>query len=262
MKRNPLNLVRMNALVTGGGTGIGRAIALALAQRGARLAITGRRREPLQAVVAEITAQGGHAIWAQADLTQSADIDTLLTQTIEQLGDIELLVCNAGELLGGAFARHSQAEIEHILNLNLLAPIELVRRLRPSLKAVVLVSSQAGQIPLPYFALYCATKAGLIVLGESLRYEFEGVPILIAAPPATRTAMTARLAAATEFSWTPMLTAEAVGQRIVKALVAGRTTVSFHLFYDFPVYLQRWFPGLVTKVLRWQRRRFAQIFAA
>ena len=78
MKRIPLNLVHMNTLVTGGGTGIGRAIALALAQRGARLAVTGRRREPLQAVVAEITAQGGHAIWAQADLTQSADIDTLL----------------------------------------------------------------------------------------------------------------------------------------------------------------------------------------
>lgn len=248
------------ALVTGGGTGIGRALALALAQRGLRAIVTGRRRAPLESVVAEITARGGTASLLQTDLTQPAERAALL-KAVTQLGPLDVLICNAGMLSGGPLTASAAIAIEQTIQLNLTATIELVRELRPTLKAVVMIGSQAGQVPLPYLALYSATKAGLMAFGEALRYEWPDVQVLIVAPPGTKTAMTAGLAQKAGWGRFSLLEAEFVGGRIVEALLAGRETVSFHPLHNLPVWLYRWLPGLVKRVLKSQRQRFAQMFA-
>src|SRR5262245_33923535 len=89
------------ALVTGGGSGIGRGIALALARRGVRVALVGRRQEPLDAVAQEIAGISGHAAAFPADLTQAGQRTHLRERIHASLGPIDLLVNNAGVLTSG-----------------------------------------------------------------------------------------------------------------------------------------------------------------
>ncbi|NOT62853.1 MAG: SDR family oxidoreductase [Acidobacteria bacterium] len=255
-----VQLAQRHALITGGGTGIGRALAFALAQHGARVTVTGRRSELLQAVAQAIIERGEPAQAISADVTDAAQRNAMLTQAVASFGEIEILISNAGALHGGSFAQHSAQEIEALIRLHLNAPMELVRSLHPHLKAIVLVSSQAAQIPVPHFALYCATKAGLSAFATALRYELDDTHVLLAAPPGTRTPMIEPFLHLPEAKHFPLLEAEFVAERIVKALAAGRREVAFHPLYDFPVRFYRWFPGLLTRALHWQRHRFARLF--
>lgn len=83
-------------LVTGGGTGIGRAIALAFAQEGARLVVAGRRAEPLAETVALVEKEGGEALAVTADVTVSADVQALVARTVEHFGGLDVAVNNVG----------------------------------------------------------------------------------------------------------------------------------------------------------------------
>ncbi|GAH33235.1 unnamed protein product, partial [marine sediment metagenome] len=84
------------AIVTGGGTGIGRAVALRFVQQDVRVVIVGRRREPLELVVCEAATLGGEARPVQADLTQEGDVRHVIEATLETYGAIDILVNNAG----------------------------------------------------------------------------------------------------------------------------------------------------------------------
>ncbi|RLV10144.1 short-chain dehydrogenase [Streptomyces griseocarneus] len=89
-------------LVTGGGTGIGRAIALAFAREGARVVVAGRRDVPLEETVAEIEAEGGRALAVAADVTVSAQVDALVARTVERFGGLDVAVNNVGMLVPAA----------------------------------------------------------------------------------------------------------------------------------------------------------------
>jgi short-subunit dehydrogenase len=251
------------ALITGGGTGIGRGIALALAQRGVSLALVGRRPAPLEAVAREAGALGARAVALPADLTVASERASLLERVHAALGPLDLLIHNAGMLAGGELARLTAAEIEQAVALNLTAPMDLTRLALPDLVAqrgaVILVASTASRVPLPSASLYSATKSGLSTFGEALRYELEplGIHLLIASPPATRTAMTAGLAAAAGLPGFPLLAPEKAGECIVGALLAGRRECAFGLGDQAAVRLSRVVPWLVRWGLGTQRRRFS-----
>ncbi len=167
------------ALVTGAGTGIGRAIALDLARRGYELALVGRRWDPLEEVSEIIRGDGGRCVIIPADVALGEERHKICEAARDELGGLDLLVNNAGVLAAGPLNRLGCEELEQAVATNLTAPIDLtrlfLRDLTRSKGSVVLVASGAAYLPLPSMSIYCATKAGLRAAGEVLRFELRGL---------------------------------------------------------------------------------------
>jgi short-subunit dehydrogenase len=154
------------------------------------------------------------------------------------------------------------------VNTNLLAPLALTHDCLPDLVArrgrIVLMGSTTSTVPLPYLALYSATKAGLHAFGSALRVELQphGVQLLIAYPPATATALTAAMAARVAQlpggRFFALATPERIGERIVRALLAGQTECRWWSGEALLATLYRLAPRLTMRLLTTQRRLLAQ----
>ena len=256
------------ALVTGGGTGIGYGIALALARRGVDIALAGRRPEPLADVARELTAAGRRAVALPADLRHPSERAALLDRVHAHLGSLDILVNNAGVLVGGPLDTLAGTDVEDMVATNLAAPLDLVRLALPELRArrgsIVLVASVMGRVPMPAGAVYGATKAGLIAFGAALRYELDahGVRLLIVYPPSVDTALVRGMAGAAGRPGHTLDMPARAGERIVSALAAGRQELAWGHGERALMTLQRVAPGLVRALLRPQRSRFTRMLLA
>jgi len=255
-------------LLTGGGTGIGRGIALALARRGAKIALVGRRAERLAHTAAEAHALGAECLWLAADLSCADERTRTIAWFHDSCGPLDGLICNAAVFAGGALDGLDGDSIERAIGINLTAPADLVRLALPDLAAqhgmVALIGSTASFVPLPYAALYSATKSGVRALGESLRHELEprGIGLLMVYPPDTATAMTAGMAragGAANYAFAP---AEAVGARIVDAWFARKRELRWGVSTRAMQALYYMAPGLVNALFRHERARLARMMAA
>jgi len=168
------------AVVTGASSGIGRAGALHLAARGARVALLARRRPALEALAAEIRAAGGQAWSIEADVTDAASVDAAAELVRREAGGADLVFNNAGLMLPGAVGAQPFAEWERQVDLNVTGALRVLRAFVPQLEAaaarggpadLVNTSSIAGQYLFPYFAVYSATKAFVSHLTRHLRLE-------------------------------------------------------------------------------------------
>jgi len=185
------------ALVTGGGRGIGRAIALALARAGATIAVTARTGHELDAVVGEITRAGGSAHALAADLTDDDAVAGLVDRVRAALGGLDILVHNAGGAPPhGDFARAPIASVDATLRLNLRAPMLLTHRLLPELRrrrepAIVFIASIAGMSGSAGAAAYCAAKFGVRGFAQSLFEEVRelGIRVAVVSPGFVDTAL-------------------------------------------------------------------------
>jgi short-subunit dehydrogenase len=162
------------ALITGASSGIGAATAVALAQAGARLILTGRDEDRLKAVA---TRTCGLAL--SADLAEPDGPDRLVEAVLARTGRIDLLICNAGAGWAGPIGDLPGSKATELLTVNLLAPIQLARLVAPGMAErgfgrLIFVSSIAGMTGVRHEAVYAATKAGLNYLAESLGYELAG----------------------------------------------------------------------------------------
>ncbi|MFS4109352.1 SDR family NAD(P)-dependent oxidoreductase [Streptomyces sp. PD-S100-1] len=189
------------ALVSGAGSGIGRAVALALAAEGAQVVVAGRRREPLEETVALIEERGGTALAAPADVSRATDAEALAAATVDRFGSLDVAVNNAGIFRGGTLADLPEEDWHSQLAVNVtgvfLALQAQVRRMRtqPSGGAIVNVSSNFGlHTASPGAAAYAATKAAVTALsrGAALDHIRDGVRINVVSPGATATGMSLR----------------------------------------------------------------------
>jgi NAD(P)-dependent dehydrogenase (short-subunit alcohol dehydrogenase family) len=191
-----LNLRGRRALVTGANSGIGRAIGLALAGEGARVCINYvTHPDAAQAVVSEITAAGGAAIAAQADVADPAQVGRMFAQVDRAWGGLDILVNNAG-IDGPRAAGWEQAPDawRRVLDINLtgayLCAREALRRMVPAKRGVVAnLTSVHERIPWTGYSAYTASKAGLSMLTKTLAQEAapSGVRVVAVAPGAIQT---------------------------------------------------------------------------
>ncbi|MFJ7772303.1 SDR family NAD(P)-dependent oxidoreductase [Streptomyces sp. NPDC097107] len=187
------------ALVTGAGSGIGRAVALALAAEGAHVVVTGRGRKPLDETVALIEAAGGKALAVTADVSRAADVRSVVDAAVGHFGSLDVAVNNAGVFRGGVAVADLPGEDWHTqLDINVtgvfLALQAQVRRMRtqPGGGAIVNIASTFGAHKRsPGATAYAATKAAVSALtrGAALDHIGEGVRINAVSPGATATSM-------------------------------------------------------------------------
>jgi uncharacterized oxidoreductase len=212
-----------SVLITGAGSGIGRETALAFARKGARITLSGRRREPLQQTAEDIARVGGEAEVFAGDMRDSKVQEQLIEAALDRFGELNVLVNNAGVVRAGRLELETDEELLAQVETNLLAPIRLTREALPSLRlykpsAIINVSSGFGLFGMAFYATYSATKAGIARFSEALRRELHGtgVHVMTVYPGATETPMmeTAGLGAEHGVNYE---SAEAVAQ----ALVAG-----------------------------------------
>jgi meso-butanediol dehydrogenase/(S,S)-butanediol dehydrogenase/diacetyl reductase len=159
-----------SALVTGGGSGIGRAVAHALARDGYDVCVTGRRLETLEPVAAAV---GGIAV--VADATEPGDVQGAVDTTVEEFGRLDVVVCNAGAGASGTVAEQTPERWNQVLATNLTGTFLTCRAAMPHLLevggAVVTVASLAGLRAGPASAAYCASKAGVIQLTRCIALD-------------------------------------------------------------------------------------------
>jgi NAD(P)-dependent dehydrogenase (short-subunit alcohol dehydrogenase family) len=211
--------------ITGGGRGIGRAIAQALARQGARVAVGDLDRNSAEQTAADL---GEPALGLELDVTDHAALIAFLDEVEQRLGPLDVVVNNAGIMPVTPLAEESAESIARQLDLNLRAVIhgtqEAMRRMVPRRTGhIVNVSSVAGRSGFPHLATYCATKHGVVGLSEAARQELRGtgVEISVVMPSVVKTELTAGLAE----SRVPAVEPEDVADEVLSALRKPRFDV-------------------------------------
>ncbi|MGI9049693.1 MAG: SDR family NAD(P)-dependent oxidoreductase, partial [Rubrobacteraceae bacterium] len=226
-----MDLSNKSVLVTGAGSGIGRAVAVELGRKGARLTLTGRREEPLQETAELVKEAGGEARAVAGDVTDEKSREEIIRGATEGFGGLDVLVNNAGNVRAGRLENIDAGDVQSQIEVNLLAPILLTRAALPALRengdaAIVNVSSGFGLVGMPFYATYAATKAGIAHFGEALRRELfgEGVHVMTIYPGATETPMMDSNEAGADLGF-EYESAEAVAGALVAGLEAGELEV-------------------------------------
>jgi 3-oxoacyl-[acyl-carrier protein] reductase len=188
------------AVVTGGGKGIGLAIARRLSGDGHAVVAAGRDGAALEAFVAEATGAGGRALAVTADLAKAGEADRLCAATLEAFGRADILVNNAGVTRDGLLLRMSDDDWDAVLETNLKGAFRAIRAFtKPMMKQrwgrIVNITSVIGMIGNAGQANYAASKAGLIGLTKSVAKELASRHITVnaVAPGFIQTAMTEAL---------------------------------------------------------------------
>jgi len=188
------------ALVTGASRGLGKAIALALAGAGARLALVARDIQQLQTAAEEIRATGAEAEIFVADVSRESDIEQLAAQVKSRLGRVDILVNNAGINIRKPLVEFTADEWRQVLDTNLTGVFLMCRAFIPLMRGrgygrILNLTSMMSHVALPGRTAYCASKAGLLGLTRALALELapEGITVVGISPGPVATEMNAPL---------------------------------------------------------------------
>lgn len=164
-------------VITGAGTGIGRAMALECASAGAKVVCTGRRLKPIEETVKTIEANGGEAMAVTVDVTEKAQVEDMVRKTIERFGRIDILINNAGlfSSIGSVWEANPESWLSD-LKVNLFGPMLCSQMVIPHMirqdgGLIINMSSGAAFEPFPGGSSYAASKAGLLRLTDTLARE-------------------------------------------------------------------------------------------
>ena len=211
------NLNNKVAVVTGGNSGIGLATARRFITDGARVVITGRKQETLDAAVTEL---GGRATAIQGDVANLEDLDRLFAQVKEQFGRVDVLFANAGIAPFAPIEAVTEEHFDTLFNINVRGLFFTVQKALPLLSegaSVILNASVVAQSGLPNTSVYSATKAAVRSLGRTLASELSplGIRVNVVSPGLIETPLVGKLGLSQD-------EVEAFGARIVQQTPLGR----------------------------------------
>lgn len=203
MNSNRFSLADKVGLVTGGSRGIGRAIAIGLAEAGADVAVASRTLADLETVVAQIEDLGQEGLAVEVDVSRSSDVEALTGRVLEAFGRVEILVNSAGispVYTGGL--KISEADWRRILDVNLTGTFLVTRSVAATMVeagqgSIINLVSVGARVGLPRLTAYCASKAGVEAMTRVLALEWadHGVRVNAIGPAYVSTDMTAGLRA-------------------------------------------------------------------
>ncbi len=181
-------------MITGGGTGIGRACALQFAREGARVMVVGRRMPPLEAVVAEIRTEGGEAHALRCDVTRSDDVAKAIQQAVLHFRWLDIVVNNAGAVIPATAEETSDAEWDTLLDVNLKGTFLVSRAVLPAMRkpgggSIINIGSVLGLVAKKNRAAYCAAKGGVTLLTKAMAVDHahEGIRVNCICPALVET---------------------------------------------------------------------------
>ena len=218
------------AWITGASSGIGRALALRLAQAGWRVAASARRAEPLASLADEAVDLPGTIRSVPLDVTDGAAVQTALQGLEQNLGPVALAVLNAGTHKPVRAAGFSADDARDLLDLNLIGTARCLEAVLPSMIArrqgqIALVASVAGYFGLPTSAIYGASKAGLINMAEALKPDLDGlgVQLQLVCPGFVRTPLTDK----NDFPMPFLMELEDAAEAFYRGLLSDRFEIVF-----------------------------------
>src|SRR5947207_2783599 len=164
------------ALITGGGTGIGRAIALAFAREGASVAVAGRRLEKLREVINEVHKQDAAGLAMECDVTRARDVDRAVKGTVERFGRVNVLVNNAGTLHVSTVEGISEEEWDRVMTVNVKGPFLMSRAVLPEFRkcgggVIVNLGSVLGLVAVKDRAANCTAEGGVTMLTKAMALD-------------------------------------------------------------------------------------------
>ncbi|MGI9517457.1 MAG: SDR family oxidoreductase [Pirellulaceae bacterium] len=246
------------AIITGCSSGIGRQLALQMADRGCRLVINARREEKLIELAAQVRDQGGEAVIVAGDVTDPAVRQQMVETAEREFDGLDILVNNAGIGALGPFADADEDRLRRVMEVNFFAPAELTRLAIPVLEKgerpiVVNISSVLAHRAVPLKSEYCASKFALHGLSDAIRSEIQerGIDTLLVSPSTT----------ASEFfdnviekqgDYKQMSKAQApeyVARRTIRAIERGKHEIILSWSGWGLVWLDRLFPALADRLV-------------
>ena len=249
-------------IITGASSGIGKALAFALAKKGNKLVLAGRNKEKLNAVLQKMDEVNISAISIVTDVCKKEDCKNLINKCITEFGRIDVLINNAGISMRALFNESDLEVIDKVMNTNFWGTVFCTKYALPYLLqsngSLVGVSSIAGHIGLPERSAYSASKFAMNGFLESVRSENmeNDLHVLIACPGFT--ASNIRKAALTK-DGTPqkesprneqkMMTAEKVAKNIICAIDCKKDTLTLSINGKLAVWLNRFFPKLAKRLV-------------
>jgi short-subunit dehydrogenase len=235
-----------SVLITGASSGIGRALAELLADHGAKVGLLARRAGRLRELAAGISARGGRAECAAADVSVAEDVAAAVAALEQSLGPCDVLVANAGVYRKTAARDFDLARMRLVVETNLIGVFHSVGAVAPGMVRrgqghLAAVSSLAGMLGLPGAAAYSASKRGVVTLMESLRADLwrQGVKVTTVCPGYVDTPMITAEERATLHC---LVTAAEAARRIAWAIQQGRAEYWFPWWTAFQVRLAQWLP--------------------
>jgi short-subunit dehydrogenase len=254
------SLTGSRILITGASQGIGRALAVAAAGRGARV-LAAARSEPLLAELAqEVRQRGGSIETVAADVTSAAHRQKMFQAAVSHFGGLDVLVNNAGIGATGHFAEVGPERLRQIMEVNFFGLAETTRVFLPLLRqgerpAILNVSSIAGKRGIPARSEYSASKFAVQGFSEALRAEVakDGIDVLVVCPGLTQTNFSQNMIE--QKARMPMdhlrgMTAEAVAKATLRALERGRNEVCLSLGGRLLVLVSRFLPRLADRIAK------------
>jgi short-subunit dehydrogenase len=269
MKRT---LTDMVAIITGASSGIGRALAVELSARGAKLVLSARRTDRLEALNEELMsrAQGDSVsrhLCIPADVSSREQCEMLIDKSVERFGRIDTLVCNAGYGMLRPVAETTSEQALAIFQTNLFGTLDCIRRAVPVMQKqqivggyrgqIMLVSSAVARRSIPFFGLYSATKAAQLSIGESLRVELfpRQIAVTTVHPAGTSTEF-GDVSATQSDGRRPkripgeiVQTATDVAKAMLRAIESPRPEVWPNSTYRWLISLGTMFPGMIDRLM-------------
>lgn len=253
------SLEEKRCIITGASSGIGRALALQLAEHKCHLLINARRAEKLNSLSDEIGQRGGTSTMVEGDITDAEVRRKLAEKAQEIWGSIDILINNAGIGALGEFATADEDRMRRVLEVNFFAPTELARICYPILKhgnqpILVNISSVLAHRAVPMKSEYCASKFALHGWSDALRAEWEadGIDVLLISPSTTSSEFFDNVINKPGTAYKKMSSAkspEYVARRTLKAIEKGRHEILLSWSGWAFVWLDRLFPTIADRLV-------------